>query len=56
MHSFDSLARTLVGPPPRAARPLQPRRERQPILPHLISVTCALLPLTVMVQAYLLTA
>ena len=49
MHTFDSLARTMVAPRPKAAR-------RTPVLLHLVPLTCALLPLGVMMQAWWLTA
>lgn len=52
MHSFDSLARSLAASPRQADR----RRKDSPILAPTLSVGFALLPLAVMVQAYLQTA
>ncbi len=49
MHTFDSLARTMVSPRPKAAR-------HSPMLLHIVPLLCALLPLVVMMQAWWLTA
>ncbi len=53
MHTFDSLARAMARPAP--ARRKSSARDGSALWPA-VSICCALMPLGVMIQAYLLTA
>lgn len=55
MHTFDSLARSLVQPAQAAQRQQRSGRSGS-ALSWAVSICCALMPFGVMVQAYLLTA